>query len=186
MGDLMDRRSHLSEQLTREKTRLQKSTPALHPYIEHMITVVEKQIAQIDLAVKELIEKSERLTKSSDAMQQVSGVGKITAWTILASLPEIGQVKRGQLAALVGVAPFNRDSGDKTGKRYIQAGRAKIRRCLFLATRTAAIHNPVIKAYVARLINEEGKHYLQAITAAMRKLIIHLNSIVKNLDYELA
>jgi len=185
MADLMDRRAHLSEQLTREKNRLQKSTPSIHNYIEDMIAFVEEQIAQIDQAVKELIEQSERLTKLSGAMQAVSGVGKVTAWTILAYLPEIGQVKRGQLAALVGVAPFNRDSGDKQGKRYIQAGRAKVRRCLFLATRTAAIHNPVIKAYVARLIHEEGKHYLQAITAAMRKLIIHLNIIVKNLDYEL-
>jgi transposase len=185
MADLMDRRAHLSEQLTREKNRLQKSTPSIHGYIEDMIAFVERQIAQIDQSVKELIDQSERLTQLSGAMQAVSGVGKVTAWTILAYLPEIGQVKRGQLAALVGVAPFNRDSGDKQGKRYIQAGRAKVRRCLFLATRTAAIHNPVIKAYVARLIHEEGKHYLQAITAAMRKLIIHLNIIVKNLDYEL-
>lgn len=185
MADLMDRRAHLSEQLTREKNRLQKSTPSIHSYIEDMIAFVEEQMAQIDEAVKELIEQSGRLTKLSKAMQSVSGVGKVTAWTVLAYLPEIGQVKRGQLAALVGVAPFNRDSGDKQGKRYIQAGRAKVRRCLFLATRTAAIHNPVIKAYVARLIHEEGKHYLQAITAAMRKLVIHLNTIIKNLDYEL-
>jgi transposase len=83
------------------------------------------------------------------------------------------------------VAPLNRDSGDKKGKRYRQAGRAKVRRCLFLATRTAAIYNPVIKAYAVRLIHEEGKYYLPAITAAMRKLVIHLNIIVKNLDYEL-
>jgi transposase len=185
MGDLMDRRAHLSEQLTREKNRLHKSTPTINGYIEDTITFVEEQIAQIDQAIKELIEQSKRLSALNKAMQEVSGVGKVTAWTILAYLPEIGQVKLGQLAALVGVAPFNRDSGDKKGKRYIQAGRAKVRRCLFLAARTAAIHNPIIKAYVARLIHKEGKHYLQAITAAMRKLIIHLNSIVKNLDYEL-
>jgi transposase len=185
MADLMDRRSHLSEQLTREKNRLQKSTPSIHSYIEEMIDFVEKQIAQIDRAIEELIAKSERLSKLSTAMQAISGVGKVTAWTVLAYLPEIGQVKRGELAALVGVAPFNRDSGSKTGKRYIQAGRAKVRRCLFLAARTAAIHNPVIKAYVARLIKDKGKHYKQAIVAAMRKLIIHINTIVKNLNYEL-
>ena len=150
-----------------------------------MIAFVEKQIAQIDQAVKELIGQSERLSKLSDAMQKVSAVGKVTAWTILAYLPGIGQVKRGQLAALVGVAPFNRDSGDKQGKRYIQAGRAKVRRCLFLADSRASIHKPVIKAFVARRIQKEGNHYLPAITAAMRKLVINLIIIVKNLDYEL-
>ncbi len=88
MADLMDRRAHLSEQLTREKNRLQKSTPSIHPYIEDMIAFVEKQIAQIDQVVKELIEQSERLSKLSDAMQQVSGVGKVTAWTISPTCPK--------------------------------------------------------------------------------------------------
>ena len=186
LGELMDRRSHLSEQLAREKNRSQKAVPEVKELIEEMIVFVEKQITMIDEAIRKLIDACPRMKTLSAAMQTVCGVGEITAWTILAYLPEIGRVSRNQLCALVGVAPFNRDSGNKQGKRFIQAGRAKIRRCLFLAARSAATHNPVIREYVTRLTQEKGKHYNMAMVAAMRKLIIHLQSIVKITELELA
>jgi len=186
LGELMDRRSHLSEQLAREKNRSQKAAPEIRDLIEEMIVFIEKQITMLDEAIRKLIGTCQRMKELSAAMQSVCGVGEITAWTILAYLPEIGRVGRNQLCALVGVAPFNRDSGNKQGKRFIQAGRAKIRRCLFLAARSAATHNPVIRDYVAHLTQEKGKHYNMALTAAMRKLIIHLQSIVKKTELELA
>lgn len=186
MAELMDRRSHLSEQLTREKNRSQKAVPEIREMIEEMIVFIEKQITMIDEAIRKLIGDYQRMNSLSVAMQTVCGVGEITAWTILAYLPEIGRVGRNQICALVGVAPFNRDSGTKEGRRFIQGGRAKIRRCLFLAARTAATHNPVIRDYVTHLTQEKGKHYNMALTAAMRKLIIHLQSIVKNAELELA
>ena len=114
-------------------------------------------------------------------MLEVKGVGEVTAWTILANLSEISQTDRSRIAALVAVAPYKEDSGKTFKKRCIQAGRAKIRRTLYMATRTAAIHNPHIKAYVDRLQFEKGKPYKCAIVAAMRKLLIHTQVRLKKI-----
>lgn len=96
----------------------------------------------------------------------------------------MGKLSRNQLVALAGLAPYNRDSGKKQGRRFIRAGRAKVRRCLYMAAQSAAVHNPHIKAYVKRL-RANGKLYKVAITAAMRKLLIHLQTIIKNAEYAL-
>jgi len=112
-------------------------------------------------------------------MQTVCGVGPNTAWSILAYLSEITELNRNQLVALAGLAPFNRDSGKYKGKRSIQGGRAKVRATLYMAAQTAAIHNPIIKPYVDRLRNDKGKPYKCAMTAAMRKILVHLQSLLK-------
>jgi transposase len=175
----MDRRAHLSEQLTREKNRLYKASKLTSRLIEKMIKVVQKQIAEVDQAIEALLAQEAELHAQAQRLQSVKGVGRVTAWNLLAYLPEIGFIGRNQLVALAGLAPYNRDSGNKTGKRYIQAGRAKVRRCLYMAAVSAATHNPHIKAYVDRL-RQNGKAYKVAITAAMRKLLIHLQSHIKN------
>lgn len=112
-------------------------------------------------------------------MLDIAGVGEITAWSILAYLPEITQLKRNQAVALAGLAPFNRDSGKKQGLRSIHAGRAKVRKALYMAAVCAARHNPIIKAFVSRLI-DHGKPTKVAYTAAMRKLIIHIRATLMN------
>ena len=111
-------------------------------------------------------------------MQNITGVGQTTAWTILAYLKEVTELGRNQLIALVGIAPYNRDSGKFSGKRFIQAGRAKVRKCLYMAAQSAAVHNPLIHTYVQRL-RDRGKSYKSAIVAAMRKLLLHIRSLLK-------
>lgn len=116
IADLMDRRSQLSEQLARERNRLKKASPTIVLLIEEMVGFVKKQISAVDEAIEQALAKSERLAALSGSLREVSGVGKVAAWTLLAYLTEIGQVKRGEVAALDGVAPYNRDSGEKRGQ----------------------------------------------------------------------
>ena len=176
---LMDRRSQLTESLAREKNRLQKSPECVRKSIEKMIRMLEKELQAIDDRIKELIDRDDQLSEQSARMQSVVGVGQATAWSILAYLAEITTLGRNEIVALAGVAPYNRDSGKFKGRRRIEGGRAKVRKCLYMAAQTAAIHNPHIKDYVDRL-RARGKPYKCAMVAAMRKLLIHLQSILKN------
>jgi transposase len=178
LAALLDRRAHLTEQQAREKNRLQNSDPLIHRSIKRMSKVLDKEIERIEKDIVKLIDSDPVMQQRCQLIQSVKGVGKVTAWTILAYLAEIEMLSRNRLVALAGVAPFNRDSGKFSGKRMIQGGRAKVRKCLYMAAHTAATHNPVIAAYVQRLL-DRGKPYKCAIVAAMRKLLIHLQSIIK-------
>ena len=182
---LMDRRSQLTESLAREKNRLQKASQCVRKSIEKMIAIIEKELVQIDNQIEQLIDENPLMSEQSSRMQSVSGIGKSTAWAILAYLSEINSLKRNQLVALAGIAPFNKDSGKYRGKRRIEGGRAKVRKCLYMAAQSAAVHNQHIKAYVDGL-RARGKPYKCAIVAAMRKLLIHIQSIIKNTQFSLA
>jgi transposase len=178
LAALLDRRSHLTEQQAREKNRLQNSPKSIHRSIKRMIGVIEKELALIERQIEKLIATSASLQAGTAALQSVKGVGKVTAWTLLAYLSEMPLLTRNKAVALAGIAPYNRDSGKSSSKRSIFAGRAKVRRCLYMAAQTAAMHNPVIKPYVQGLI-ARGKPYKCAIVAAMRKLLVHLQSLLK-------
>ena len=178
LAALLDRRGHLVEQLAREKNRLQNSEKLILPSIQRMIKILEKEISTIDKAIDELVGSEPELKSRSEIIQSVQGVGKITAWTLLAYLSEIEHLNRNRLVALAGIAPFNRDSGKFSGKRSIIGGRAKVRRCLYMAAHTAANCNPIIAAYVKGL-RDRGKPYKCAIVAAMRKLLIHIHALLK-------
>lgn len=185
MADLLDRRSHLSEQLAREKNRLQMAPEVTRKGIKRMIKVIEHEIALIDQEIEKLIENNAQLKLQNDIIQSVKGIGAITAWSILAYLWEIDQLSRNQAVALAGLAPFDRDSATISKKRTIQAGRAKVRKCLYMAAQSAARYNPVIKEYVDRHRARE-KPYKWLMTAAMRKLLIHIHSLITNPDLALA
>jgi len=185
MADLLDRRSHLSGQMAREKNRLQMALPLTRKGIQRMIRFVERELILIDREIESIIESNAQLKRQNDTLQAVKGVGAITAWSILAYLWEIDQLSRNQAVALVGLAPFDRDSATISKKRTIQAGRAKVRKCLFMAAQSAAVHNPVIKAYVDRHRLRQ-KPYKWLMTAAMRKLLIHIHSLLKNPEIALA
>ena len=150
-----------------------------------MIRFINKELASIEARIRKLINSKPIIKEQVDVMQLTCGIGEITAWTLMAYLEEIGTLGRNQLVALAGVAPYNNDSGPKSGKRSIYAGRAKVRKCLYMAAQTAAQHNPVIKPYVDGLI-ARGKPYKCAMVAAMRKLLIHLQSQIKNIEIEIA
>jgi len=178
LAALLDRRDHLVEQMAREKNRLQNSEALIHRSIQRMMKILQKEIAVIDKAISQLVDSDELLKSRSQTMQSVKGVGKVTAWTLLAYLTEMDHLDRNKLVALAGLAPFNRDSGKMSGRRSIQGGRAKVRKCLYMAAHTAASCNPVIAAYVQGL-RDRGKPYKCAIVAAMRKLLIHLQCLIK-------
>lgn len=182
---LLDRREHLSEQIKREKTRLPKSSEIVRESIQSMIDFIQNEINQIDERIATLIAGNETLSKADELLREIKGVGPVTSWAILGYLPEITKRSRNEIVALVGVAPFNRDSGNKDGKRRIFGGRSKLRRTLYMATTVAAQHNEVIKPYVQEL-EKRGKPYKCAIVAAMRKMIIHAQSILKKHEISLA
>jgi transposase len=181
LGALLDRRGHLVEQLAREKNRRQNSETAILLSIRRIMKVLDKEIAKIEAEIEKLIKSEPHWVAQIEVMTSVKGVGQLTAWTLLAYLGELTEIGRNQAAALAGVAPFNRDSGKFTGKRFIQGGRAKVRSCLYMAASSAAVWNPVIAPYVARL-RERGKPYKCAIVAAMRKLLIHLQSLLRKMN----
>ncbi|MCC5833798.1 MAG: IS110 family transposase [Opitutales bacterium] len=185
LADLLDRRAQLTGALASEKNRAQKCAPSMKPSIKRSIRFHEKEISKIDEAIDGLIKNNDRLSKAHKTMQSIKGVGKITSWTIAAFLSEITEVNRNQVVALAGIAPYDKDSGKRKGKRQIQAGRAKVRRALYMAAQTAAQHNPVIRTYVEGL-KARGKPYKCAIVAAMRKLLIHIQSELKKHEFCLA
>lgn len=176
---LLDRRSQLTEELAREKTRRQKASDFLVPFIDQSLIHLEAQIQEMECMIRTVVRENPTMKKQDQIFQEVKGVGEVTSWTLIGYLPEITTLKRNELVAMAGVAPYNRDSGKQRKPRRIQGGRGKIRKVLYMATMTAAIHNPVIKAYVQRL-RDRGKPYRWAVVAAMRKLLIHLRSLLNN------
>lgn len=185
MVALLDRRAQLSGSLTREKNRLEKEPEHTRDLIEQSIVFIEGQIAEVDRRMQALAHGDPEHEQDCRRLEQIKGVGELTANTVLAYLPEIRTVSRNRLVALAGLAPYDNDSGEKQGRRFIQGGRAKIRRCLFNAARSAARHNPHIRDYVAGLA-ARGKPYRSAIVAAMRKILICMQSLLKNPDFSLA
>lgn len=185
LAALLDRRSQLSDHLTKEKNRLDKSEEWILPFIRKMIHQIEEQINTIELAIRNLIKSQEALSEKNKAIQEIDGIGEITTWSILAYMSEMTTCSRNEAVCLAGLAPFNRDSGSIQKPRHIFGGRSKIRTCLYMAAQMAARYNHVIKPYVEGL-RERGKPYKCAIVAAMRKLLLHIRSILKKLEKSLA
>ena len=142
MSALLDRRSHLTEQLAREKNRLQNSPQSVHRSMKRMIRFGQQELARINEQIREVIKENEPLRAKAEIIATVKGVGEVTTWTLLAYLSEMTHLSRNQLVALAGLAPYNRDSGKSRSKRSIQGGRAKVRKCLYMAARTAVRHKP--------------------------------------------
>ncbi len=181
----LDRRNHLKDEAVREKNRIQNSPEEIHAAINRMLHVLGKEIDLIEEMIRETISSHALISAQVECLKKIKGVGEVTAWVVIAFLGEIDKLTRNQLVALAGVAPFNRDSGIFKGKRKIIGGRAKVRTTLYMATQTASMHNPVIKEYVEGL-RARGKPYKCAMVAAMRKMLIHMQSELKKLELEVA
>lgn len=147
--------------------------------IEKVLKTVQDQIDSLDAQIRKIIESDDDLNRWDRLLRTVPGVGAVLSTTLLAELIELGAVGRTQISALVGVAPFNRDSGRFRGKRKIQGGRPAVRSALYMATITAIRCNPVIRAFAQRL-KAAGKPPKVAIVAAMRKLITLLNAMMRD------
>lgn len=178
LAALLARRRQLVEMLTMEKNRFRNAPEAAVASLEKNIEWLESQVREMDGQLKDSLKKNGVWREQDELVRSVPGVGRISSITLLACLPELGKLNRKQIASLVGVAPFNRDSGRRTGKRSVFGGRSDVRSVLYMAAVAAIRFNPVIKAFHDRLI-EAGKAPKVAITACMRKLLTILNVMVK-------
>ena len=177
---LLTRRRQLVDMLVAEKNRRQQVAhlKRLAKQIDAHIKWLEKRLQQSDKQLRETVEKSPVWQVNDRLLQGVPGIGEVTARTLLAALPELGKLSNKQIAALVGVAPYARESGGWRGARRIRGGRAPVRAVLYMATVSATRYNPVIKAFYARLV-QAGKKKKVALVACMRKLLTILNTIIK-------
>lgn len=185
LAALLDRRNQLNDHLTKEKNRLDKVESSILPSLKRVIDFITQEINEMERMIRQKVNQDPKMNAMSVAMQGIDGVGEITAWTILSYMPEITELSRNEAVSMAGVAPFNKDSASIQRPRHICGGRGKIRKTLFMAAQSAAKYNQVIKPYVEAL-RERGKAYRCTMVAAMRKLLLHIRSILKKLEKPLA
>ena len=174
------RRRQLVQMRTAESNRLQQTfAAAVRASIQAVLDFLDRQLKDLDDDLDQAIRDTPAWQEKVDLLKGVTGVGDQTARSLVAQLPELGQCSRGQIAALVGVAPINRDSGAMRGKRTTHGGRASVRTALYMATLVATRHNPTIRAYYQRLVTS-GKKKMVALVAAMRKLLTILNAMLRD------
>jgi transposase len=179
LRELESQRRHLTHLLVMEQNRAARvSDVCVRRLNRSLINQIKKQIEQLDLLIKNQIQQSPELSIKAAKLTAISGVGERTAALLLAQMPELGQLNRREVAALAGVAPFNRDSGKLRGKRAIYGGRRQVRHGVYMAALVAARHNPNLRNFYLRL-RAAGKPAKVALTATMRKLLIVLNSSLK-------
>lgn len=179
LTDLLARRSQLVDMLTAEKNRFQQATRGVKNGIRNHIHWLEKHLDENNKTLDKFIKESPVWRKKDQIIQSTPGVGRVMSLALLSCVPELGTINRRQVAALIGVAPFNRDSGQFKGKRAIWGGRAGVRSVLYMCALTAIRCNPVIKDFYQRLI-KVGKLPKVAIVACMRKLLVILNAMIKS------
>lgn len=180
LNALVTRRHQLVEMLTAEKNRLaQPAAKAVRAGIQEHIRWLERRLANIDRDLADTIHETPIWREKDELLQSAQGVGPVLSTTLLAGLPELGTLGRKQIAALVGVAPLNRDSGRYRGKRRVWGGRARVRETLYMSTLVATRFNPVIRDFYQRLLGA-GKPKKVALTACMRKLLTILNAMARH------
>lgn len=180
LGALLARRRQVLEMVTAERNRLGMArNKTVRQRIEAHIAWLKEELADLDGTLRRNIEESPIWREKDDLLQSAPGVGPVLSVTLLAELSELGELDRRQIAALVGVAPFNCDSGTMRGKRIIWGGRAAVRAALYMGTLTAVRCNPVIRSFYERLC-AAGKAKKVAITACMRKLLTMLNAMLRD------
>lgn len=178
-NSILTRRRQVLEMLTAEKNRLHSARKAVKDRIKAHITWLENELTEINSHLQKRIASSPVWREKDDLLRSAPGVGSVVSATLLTELPELGNLDRRQIAALVGVAPLNRDSGMMRGKRSVWGGRPNVRAALYMATLVAIRHNPLIQAFYNRLCNA-GKAKKVALTACMRKFVIILNAMLKH------
>jgi transposase len=176
---LVTRRIQLVEMGAAEKNRLSTAHSSIQNDIREHIDWITSQITILDLEIKQLFDTLPEWQECVERLDSIPGVGFVTAISITAEMSELGQLNRQKISALAGLAPYNKDSGKKHGKRRIFGGRKGIRRVLYMACLSAIKCNPVIRAFYSRLI-EKGKLFKVAITACMRKMLVIMNALERD------
>lgn len=176
---LLARRRQVVEMLTAEKNRLGTVVERVRPQVQEHIEWLQRQLERLNQDLGTTIRSSPVWRAKEKLLSSVPGVGPVLCGTLLGQLPELGSLDRRQISALVGVAPFNRDSGTLRGRRTVWGGHSAVRAALYMATLVASRYNPVIRAFYQRLL-EAGKPKKVALTAGMRKLLTILNAMLKH------
>lgn len=179
LKELVNRRAQIVEMITMESNRLRSASKDLRAGIEAHIAWLRHELNDMDSDLKNQIELDPVCQKKNDILQSTPGIGPTISTALIAQLPELGTLNRKQIAALVGVAPLNRDSGLFKGKRVVWGGRGKIRAALYMAALVATRYNPIIRGFYQHLLLV-GKAKKVALTACMRKLLVILNAMLKN------
>jgi transposase len=179
LDELVTRRRQLLQLRTAEHNRQREGLSRLvRQSLQRSIDGLTKDVARIDRAILELVQSDDDWRSRFELLKTVPGVGDVTAAALISELPELGQLNRAQISALVGVAPHPDDSGTHRGKRFIRGGRKTLRCTLYMAALSASIHNPVLKRFAQRL-KSHGKAAKVVLTACMRKLVVILNTMMK-------
>lgn len=177
---LISRRQQLTKIRTAENNRLEKATtPRVISSLKKIIKSLNSEIQKLDQDIEQTIKQNPEWRAKEKTLRQVKGVGPVTSRQLIATLPELGKLNRREIASLAGLAPINRDSGQFRGVRMIGGGRSAVRKALYMATLVATVYNPTIRVFYNKLL-ASGKPKKLALTACMRKLLIILNSILKN------
>ena len=176
---VLTRRRQILDMLTVEKNRLVTVRANMRAELQEHIHWLSQRLRQLDKEMEAFVKGTPAWKEKDALLQSVPGVGPVTSATLMGMLPELGQLNRQEIAALVGVAPMNKDSGKKSGKRRIYGGRADVRSVLYMAVLSATRFNRVIKKFYVRLI-QHGKETKVALTACMRKLLVILNAIARS------
>ena len=180
LAALMTRRRQLVEMLVMEKNRLSTARSAkVRNSLQLHLQYLTSELQELERELNDLSRRSPLYLEKDQLLQSVPGIGPLTSQSLLAWLPELGALNRKQIAALVGVAPFNQDSGQKRGRRKVWGGRKQIRPSLYMATLAACRFNPAIRTFYQRLL-QAGKRQKVALTACMRKLLTILNAVLKH------
>ncbi len=179
LNSLTARRRQVMTMLVSEKNRLGAAIGAVSPRIEAHIAWLEQELSDLDKGLRQTLRRSPVWREKDDLLRTVPGVGEQISLTLLANLPELGTLNRRQIAALVGVAPYNRDSGALRGKRAVWGGRSRVRAVLYMGALVASRHNPAIRDFYQRLL-AAGKPKKVALVASMRKLLVILNGMLKH------
>lgn len=179
LSALLVRRKQVEEMLKAEQNRLRTISPSLRGSIERIIAVLKEEKKLLDEQIRDLMKEQEAWQGQTEILGSAPGVGMVTTATLLADLPELGKMDRKKIAALVGVAPMNYDSGKKRGYRKTKGGRAEVRSVLYMSTLVATRYNPVIRAHYQQLL-KRGKEKKVALTACMRKFLTILNAMLRD------
>jgi transposase len=179
LAALVTRRRQVMDMLTAEKNRLTTAPAVSRSRLAKHIAWLEQEAAELLVEIEALIDQQPRLADKSELLRSVPGVGPVLTATLLTNLPELGRLNRRQIAALVGLAPFNRDSGSKSRRRRVAGGRAEVRSVLYMATVSALRCNPVIRDFKRHLC-QHGKPSKVAIVACMRKFLTMLNAMIRD------
>lgn len=181
LAELVQHRAQLVAQRAENANRLKEwaTTPAVRKSLQRAIRFLEGQIGTLEQLIRDAIESDDEFRPKDELLQSVPGIGPTGSATLISELPELGHLNRQEIAALAGVAPFTAQSGTWKGQARIFGGRRSVRDCLYMAALTGIRHNPILREFYLRL-RDAGKPFKLAITACMRKLLVMLNSMLRN------